>query len=248
MMIEKELLKQTYGNGRLCPIVEKPYDECYFVKMKSQDIAMAMLYCYENFEICGIYRNGEHCAHAPVMAMKLRHLSRKMIVGLIALIFFATLMTGNAFAAFQSIYMTNAFGSYTQQTEFSWDETPWVYLQMPNAGLNSTAVFWNSPDTTVYFNRSKMGIGQEYWFSLDSGVDSLGNSVSWADIRETGEWDINASYVYAGRRMNSGEGSTSFTVTPEPVSSVLFIAGSAVLAGRRYWNKTQKRSSKQDIS
>lgn len=98
MMIEKELLKQTYGNGRLCPLVEKPYDECYFVKMKSQDIAMAMYYCYENFEICGIYRSGEYCTQLPAMTMKLKQITKKMVVGLIALIFFATLMTGNAYA------------------------------------------------------------------------------------------------------------------------------------------------------
>ncbi|MBI5195185.1 MAG: hypothetical protein HZA10_02565 [Nitrospirae bacterium] len=67
--------------------------------MKSQDIAMAMFYCYENFEICGIYRSGEYCAHAPAMAIKLKQISKKMIVGLIALIFFAALMTGNAFAS-----------------------------------------------------------------------------------------------------------------------------------------------------
>jgi hypothetical protein len=153
MMIEKELLKQTYGNGRLCPVVEKPYDECYFVKMKSQDIAMAMFYCYENFEICGIYRSGEYCAHAPSMAMKLKQISRKMIVGLIALIFFAALMTGNAFASlygqsvdFQDLVDQRTFSSenYNPGSSIGGLTGLWPGFSISwDISYDTTALLWN---------------------------------------------------------------------------------------------------------
>jgi hypothetical protein len=46
------------SNKRLCPHLKEPFDECYCVKMSSQDIERAVYLCSKNFETCDIYKNG----------------------------------------------------------------------------------------------------------------------------------------------------------------------------------------------
>lgn len=158
-------------------------------------------------------------------------MTKILIKGITVFLFFTVILTTNVFAGFDKIYMTDAYGSYTEKTSFNWNETPWLYVKLPLQKLNATSAFWEGPLGSYYFTNS-MGFGQKRWFSLDSGIDSNGNPVAWGDVKKLGAWNINAGYFYAGG--GSGEGTTSFTVTPEPVSSILFIAGGAVLAGRRY--------------
>jgi hypothetical protein len=42
---------------KLCPHLQEPFDDCYCVKMSSQDIERAVYLCSMNFEICDIYKN-----------------------------------------------------------------------------------------------------------------------------------------------------------------------------------------------
>ena len=42
---------------KLCPFLLEPFDNCYCVKMDSQDIERAINLCSNNFSICGIYKN-----------------------------------------------------------------------------------------------------------------------------------------------------------------------------------------------
>lgn len=44
-------------NKRLCPQLKDPFDECYCVKLSSQDIERAVYLCSNNFEICDIFKN-----------------------------------------------------------------------------------------------------------------------------------------------------------------------------------------------
>lgn len=132
---------------------------------------------------------------------------------------FTALLINNASADFLHIYMTDAEGSYTPKTFFEWDETPWLYLHLPGSGLNYTSAFWEDPYSNTYLT-DDFGFAQEYWFSLDN----------WSDVRELGQWEINAWYLYAGG--GSGEGRANFTV-PEPMTLTLFVmGGGAILAGR----------------
>lgn len=52
------LILTTSTNKRLCPHLKEPFDECYCVKMSSQDIERAVYLCSKNFEACDIYLNG----------------------------------------------------------------------------------------------------------------------------------------------------------------------------------------------
>ncbi|UCD34122.1 MAG: hypothetical protein JSU90_07410 [Nitrospiraceae bacterium] len=51
------MLKLT-TTKRLCPHLEEPFEECYCVKMGSQDIERAVYLCSLHFEICDIYKHG----------------------------------------------------------------------------------------------------------------------------------------------------------------------------------------------
>ena len=46
----------TITKKRLCPYLLEPFDNCYCVKMDSQDIERAVNLCSYNFISCDIYR------------------------------------------------------------------------------------------------------------------------------------------------------------------------------------------------
>jgi hypothetical protein len=50
-------------NKRLCPHLQEPFDDCYCVKMSSQDIERAVYLCSKNFETCDIFKNGNGNGH-----------------------------------------------------------------------------------------------------------------------------------------------------------------------------------------
>ena len=67
----------------------------------------------------------------------------------------------------------------------------------------------------------------EYWVSLDN----------WDNIKEAGSWDVHGQELFYD---TTGPYDTSFTVVPEPISSILFVAGGTFLAGRRYKKRMKK--------
>ena len=44
---------------RLCPILKEPFDDCYCLKMSSQDIERTVFLCSKNYELCDIYKKGK---------------------------------------------------------------------------------------------------------------------------------------------------------------------------------------------
>lgn len=160
-------------------------------------------------------------------------MNKKLIIGLSIFFILISIITNNAnayllFEPFEAIYMTDSYGT-TPKTIFDWNEIPWLYIRLPEDGFNVTLAFWESHDLTV--NNSYAGYAQEIWLTL--GEDK------WYDIRTLGEWEIQARYTQSPY---VGSGSTSFTVTPEPLSSVLFVTGGATLAALRCWRRKRKIS------
>ncbi|RJQ45294.1 MAG: hypothetical protein C4538_08690 [Nitrospiraceae bacterium] len=43
-------------NRKLCPFLTEPFENCYCVKLDSQDIERAITLCSFNFELCEIYK------------------------------------------------------------------------------------------------------------------------------------------------------------------------------------------------
>jgi hypothetical protein len=157
------------------------------------------------------------------------------------MVFLILILTNNTFAEFEKIYMVNEEGSFTEQSIFELNEIPWLYTQLPEPGIyNIMVTWWLSPSGEQYYTHT-LTDAQDFWISLNDGYDTNGNSVEWFDIMKVGDWTVNASYHYATGEV--GSGSTNFTVTPEPVASLLFIVGGAVLTFKYYRKKRKKLSN-----
>jgi len=162
----------------------------------------------------------------------------KALLCFYAALLLTAVMTNTALADF-NIYMADEEGSSTQQTIFEWDEKPWLHIELPYPDKYNVAVsWWVSPTGDLYYT-STLNNADFLWISLDSGFDTTSNPVNWFDVREVGDWTVSASYHYASGAV--GSDSTSFTVTPEPVSSVLFVVGGTVFALKRYRRNKRKK-------
>ena len=161
---------------------------------------------------------------------------KTVIVGLLVVLFLVLAAWNYAYADFTSIFTVGNSGSTAPKSVFTLDETPWLYLKLPGTGYNVTPSVWSDPDANP-FSVVGIGLGDQYWFSLDSGLDQGNNPVTWDSIKQAGLWDISASYVYPFNSQDpyAGAGSTSFTVNavPEPASSALFLLGCVPLAVRK---------------
>lgn len=138
-----------------------------------------------------------------------------------------------AFAAgqFTEIYTTGSNGGTAPKSTFGWNETPWLYLKLPNPGLNVSSAWWQSPNSKYYFTSTEPNNNQERWLTLNN----------WNDVKSSGPWSIDASYFYANNPNNPiGNGKTTFVVSPEPISSILFLVGGAALIGSRKFRKKRK--------
>ena len=163
---------------------------------------------------------------------RIKAMSKKIIIGVVVFLFLATAGTNSAVAdLYMDLYMTDSFGSTTSQTVFDWDDTPWLYLQFPEGGWNATVSWWEDTDSNYYFTGSTPSTEQDIWLSINN----------WDSIKRIGLWEVNAVFFHANRsRPTFGFDSTSFTVNPEPISSILFVSGGATLAFRHYRKKKKK--------
>jgi hypothetical protein len=53
----RELMLNIYADKKLCPHLNDPFDDCYCVRMSSQDIERAVYLCSKSFELCDIYKD-----------------------------------------------------------------------------------------------------------------------------------------------------------------------------------------------
>jgi len=135
---------------------------------------------------------------------------------------------------FEKFYMVVASGSTdaVKNNEFSLGQVPYLYIKASSADLNwysNLISTWTSSSYTPYYIEFPAGdylytTGQEAWIAFDAEY--------WEDIVETGDWNVTAS-------ISGYNGTTAFkvtsspTVTPEPISAVLFLTGGAALFLRR---------------
>lgn len=146
------------------------------------------------------------------------------------------LLANGVFAApreITSAYTTDS--SENPKTAFQWNETPYLF---------STFNFWRALEKEVWISPTL----NTYVFStldnylskdLDSSRQEILNTLpNWNNRKETGLWTW-----FARARNGSPNGQTltgTFTITPEPVSSVLFLLGGAALFVRHNRSKRLK--------
>ena len=140
--------------------------------------------------------------------------------------------------------------STVEKLTFGWDETPAIYTKWNIDELNASQPLhqtwvWFNPDNHIV-SMSSQDIGLqglsghlELWNSLsDNWVPSLGTS--WETEKKAGIWNVNVLWINTGGVL--GAQNVQFTVTPEPVSSVLFLVGGTAIALRKvkYHQKTSR--------
>lgn len=137
-------------------------------------------------------------------------------------------------------YMTDAGSTVPKPNQtFGWNENPYAFMQFDIDDLNTEKPLfvwwrWRDPDGHV------VSVEKEWITNFpEEGNLNLWNSLdNWDVHKQTGEWTVETKWVNPSG--GTGRFETSFTVTPvvpEPVSSILFLSGGAVLAIRRYWKR-----------
>ena len=147
------------------------------------------------------------------------------------------ILSGNAFAKIKDIYMTNSAGSFLERDSFGEDETPWLFLKLKKADDQVEGDWW-------FWNKGNQG-GQEFSFDtadpspnleIEDSVNSDGTKYLWLTRKDID--NVKASkhwwHIYAH---SGNSGAAKYRVTPEPVSSALFLLGAGALAGVRRLRK-----------
>ena len=134
-------------------------------------------------------------------------------------------ITTPASAGFET-YTVGSDGSKTAKDTFKLNETPYLYMKLPQDGFSVTASFWHAPSGG---NPSFVSTGPdttiERWISLPN----------WNSIKEAGKWSIDTGIFYSNGV--SATSTASFAVTPEPLAVVLFLTGGLPIAVNLYRKK-----------
>jgi hypothetical protein len=137
---------------------------------------------------------------------------------------------------FDKVYTVDSSGDSLKDTEFSLDEKPWLLIRENDIADNHPASIWFAPNgdefssTEIFTFKHK---DNKVWLSF---TDSF-----WASLTDkTGKWQVSAfEKDHCGK---SFIGKTCFFVTPEPISSALFLLGGGALALRSYRKRTVKKA------
>lgn len=120
-----------------------------------------------------------------------------------------------------------------KETTFEWNETPFVYLRLKDIDkkedLNISYVWTHGSDSYTQ-NESYSHIASlKNWQDLDI----------WNSVRATGLWTVSTSWGYLGKGCDLITRTSTFSVTPEPFSMVLFGLGAGVLGLAKLRRKKQ---------
>jgi len=171
----------------------------------------------------------------------LNNKGKKVLFAVIALLLFAAQPGAKAWAAtgdYAAFYTVASSGSTSATSEFNLDSKPWLYLKFNTTDDIVNSVSWSTPEsfdvaTSPVVVENLTSTYSEYWISM--------SDADWNTYAATGEWNVAAlsrsglkgSYTYYIQDKD-------FTVTPEPLSCVLFLTGGGLLVALKRKRKLVK--------
>ncbi|MFA6610197.1 MAG: PEP-CTERM sorting domain-containing protein [Candidatus Omnitrophota bacterium] len=130
------------------------------------------------------------------------------------------------------IRMVTGNNQTTAQTDatYGWTQEPWLYISLPSPVFSYTITWWNLSGTPTWIsNLTTNDQGKtELWSNVADWFNEPGS-------RHTGLWNVKAIYTADGQAYSK---ETTFTVTPEPISSALFLLGGVGLTA---WQIRRKK-------
>lgn len=138
---------------------------------------------------------------------------------------------------YNTAYMVTGDNSHTlsgtvDNYEYTTTQTPWVYLKLKLSELNLTAplhLLWSwskFADSTI--NETKLENISLSGLPGDKEIWSSAPQPWWSNNGGHGKWTVDVAWL--NHRGALGTSSANFNVTPEPISSALFLFGGAPLA------------------
>jgi hypothetical protein len=131
---------------------------------------------------------------------------------------------------------------FIETSTFFLDQKPWLHINVPDTfSKDWTFSFWNSPEegSSTFLSN----VFNEYIYQKVGNYDIYltFSDDKWEDIAYLGDWEVSAATVLQKSsndscpswwtRLAAYSGTAKFNVvTPEPVSSVLFLLGAGTLA------------------
>lgn len=154
-------------------------------------------------------------------------------IAMIAAALMLSTLTGRASAAFfDEFKMVGSNTSKVLQSSFNLAETPYLYYKLsPNTVGSKVFSFWLSPLSNTSLATEITSIAPDIDAPFDpvsQGWVSLANWGSIPDSEKIGNWNI-TGYLKTGS-IYADCVTTSFTVTPEPMSMILYGIGGLPIA------------------
>lgn len=124
------------------------------------------------------------------------------------------------------------YNNVTNEYRYHSSQTPWVYLKLKLADLNLASplkVLWSwSSFTDPYDTQNQYKEYNLTGLSADKELWSAVPQPWWSGQSTHGKWTVDLAWLNAQGAM--GTSTATFNVTPEPISSALFLFGGLPVA------------------
>ncbi len=135
-------------------------------------------------------------------------------------------------------YTVGDFGSRIEKNIFSLSEKPFSLIEFGRSNLNNlenlTVDWYWQFDSQPFLAHHTRTVSRGNTYTPNQTIRLWDSLDQWDTIKRPGEWNVLTEWFNPENGTKGGSGSQlyTFTVTPEPVSTLLFLAGGVPIALR----------------